>query len=289
MLRLADQGSLGEPLWNGSAPPFDPLVRYVDPIALSSDEPLPPAAPELFAPLPHPEPSFATELRATTAQPQTPLPPQDPRPAQPTFGLPHPNLQTVQATPPEPPSVLRPAPVERLPAPDRLSVMPPAEPSGSDDGLKPIGQISTEIALPQTPETAGGGPLTPPDLAPQRFHAQARFPREPSHFGLCDPGAEYGPALNFCYRPLYFEEVNLERYGYDWGLLQPGISALRFYGNAAVLPYRLTTQRSSFCTYHQHAYRPGGPAPRECRRPELRVDAATVQAAAVVGLIFLIP
>jgi hypothetical protein len=95
--------------------------------------------------------------------------------------------------------------------------------------------------------------------------------------------------LNFCYRPLYFEEVNLERYGYDWGILQPAVSTLRFYGNAAVLPYRLTTQRSSFCTYHHHDDRPGGPAPRECRRPQLRLDAATVQAAAVVGLIFLIP
>jgi len=79
--------------------------------------------------------------------------------------------------------------------------------------------------------------------------------------------SHYGPGLNFCYRPLLFEEVNVERYGYTRGMLQPAISVARFYGNAVALPYSLLTQRPNRSVYHDHLSRPGAPAPRERRLP----------------------
>jgi len=77
----------------------------------------------------------------------------------------------------------------------------------------------------------------------------------------------YDPALNFCYRPLYFEEVNAERYGYSFGLLQPAVSIAEFYGHVVLLPYRLVARRPGFATYHDHQFRPGGTAPREVAYP----------------------
>ena len=130
----------------------------------------------------------------------------------------------------------------------------------------------------------------PEDFSRGISRDQPAFSRDLATNGpwFCD--AAYGPPLNFGYRPLYFEEPNLERYGRSAGMVQPLVSAAHFYANVALLPYRLTTQRPGFCTYFDHQYRPGAPAPRERRqRSRLRLDGATVQAAAVMGLVFLIP
>ena len=47
----------------------------------------------------------------------------------------------------------------------------------------------------------------------------------------------------FAHRPLYFEEIDLERCGQHYGCAQNFVSALHFLTNAAALPYRLATQR----------------------------------------------
>jgi hypothetical protein len=39
-----------------------------------------------------------------------------------------------------------------------------------------------------------------------------------------------------CYKRLWFEQKNSERYGWDFGVLQPGISAGMFYADLALLP-----------------------------------------------------
>ncbi len=39
-----------------------------------------------------------------------------------------------------------------------------------------------------------------------------------------------------CYKRLWFEQKNSERYGWDWGVLQPGISTGLFYTDLALLP-----------------------------------------------------
>ena len=46
-------------------------------------------------------------------------------------------------------------------------------------------------------------------------------------------------ASQVCYRPLYFEDKRTERFGHYVPLVQPFMSAGRFYGDALILPYRL--------------------------------------------------
>ncbi|MDA8745490.1 hypothetical protein N9N28_12730 [Rubripirellula amarantea] len=49
--------------------------------------------------------------------------------------------------------------------------------------------------------------------------------------------------IRFCHRPLYFEDPNLERCGKGWGCLQNPVSAVRFLGDALLLPYQMVRQR----------------------------------------------
>lgn len=94
----------------------------------------------------------------------------------------------------------------------------------------------------------------------------------------------------FCYRPLYYEEANLERHGYTHcRLVQPAVSAAQFVTATAFLPYQMTVHRPLECIYPLGHYRPGSPVPFRYHRPEIRSDAALVQAGTVVGLIYIIP
>jgi hypothetical protein len=92
-----------------------------------------------------------------------------------------------------------------------------------------------------------------------------------------------------CYRPLYFEDVNVERYGYKVPLVQPMLSAAHFFGRAPLLPYMMLTERSRECGYSLGHYRPGDYAPYSLYIPKPRLDATAVEATAVLGLILAFP
>lgn len=63
---------------------------------------------------------------------------------------------------------------------------------------------------------------------------------------------------NVRYRPLYFEDENLERYGHTIGHhLQPYKSGLRFLGGVVTLPYQLAAQGTRDCEYGMGYFRPG--------------------------------
>jgi len=124
-----------------------------------------------------------------------------------------------------------------------------------DDGIKPMRALGVDIGIPAA--------LTPPEVSIPLSRNQPVPPRNPQPDVSWFSGAPYGPSLNFCYRPLYFEESNLERYGWSAGVMQPLVSAAHFYGNVALLPCRLAKGHARICTYHDHQSRPGAPAPRE--------------------------
>ncbi len=96
-------------------------------------------------------------------------------------------------------------------------------------------------------------------------------------------------ASGFCHRPLYFEEINLERHGYTRGILQPVISGAHFFGSIPLMPYKVVAHPPRECTYTLGHYRPGTPAPRRWHRGPFRIDAGIFEAAVVTGLVFLIP
>ncbi len=97
-------------------------------------------------------------------------------------------------------------------------------------------------------------------------------------------------ATCLCHKPLYFEEINAERYGYTVSrVFQPIISGGKFFLTIPALPYLMTVQRPCDCIYTLGQYRPGDCVPRRWNRLPLRASAAIVEVGTIAGLILLIP
>lgn len=97
-------------------------------------------------------------------------------------------------------------------------------------------------------------------------------------------------ASALCHKPLYFEEVQLERYGHTTGpLVQPFLSGAHFFVNIAALPYRAGINPPSECMYALGYYRPGSCAPWLVPPVPLSVRGALAETAVVLGGVMLIP
>ncbi len=97
-------------------------------------------------------------------------------------------------------------------------------------------------------------------------------------------------ASNLIHKPLYFEEVNLERYGHTAGpILQPVVSSAHFFANIAILPYKMGVHLPNECQYALGYYRPGDCAPWITQPVPLSLRGALFQAGAVTGAVLLIP
>jgi len=170
----------------------------------------------------------------------------------------------------------------------------------SDQGFTPFRETADEEKCP----TAQGEEFYTPirkltiDTTPQ-IAADGRvleMPREcPLH------GGEYVPrqwgrmafawkASGLCHKPLYFEDVHLERYGHSWGpYLQPLISGGHFFLTVPILPYKMGLYPPEECIYTLGYYRPGSCAPYLLDPLPLSVRAALAEAGAWVGGAYLIP
>ena len=97
-------------------------------------------------------------------------------------------------------------------------------------------------------------------------------------------------ATALCHRPLYFEEINLERYGYGCcACLQPAASAAHFFGTVPALPYCMAAECPCECVYTLGHYRPGSCPPWRCHWPPCDPVAAAAEGGFMTGMIFLIP
>lgn len=97
-------------------------------------------------------------------------------------------------------------------------------------------------------------------------------------------------ASALCHKPLYFEEVNLERYGHTAGpFAQPLISSAHFFLNIAVLPYKAGIHPPTECQYSLGYYRPGSCAPWIVPPVPISLRGAVTQATVVASGIAWIP
>jgi len=156
---------------------------------------------------------------------------------------------------------------------------------------RPIASLTVDIRWREG-EEGKERKKVPPNLAPERLAAL----RDRAYNALADrQWAEtwyLWEAPAFCHQPLYFEEVNLERYGYRWphaSVFQPVLSCAQFYATLPLLPYRLIGESPFDCIYTLGHYRPGSPAPYRVHLPRWRPGAAAGEAGAIAGLILLIP
>lgn len=174
---------------------------------------------------------------------------------------------------------------EAIPAPTTTtSPTPPADGSADAQWVPtPLAALTTSILLP-----AG--------VLPRDYSAE----RPPQALAFWDPcGATRGwplvgyqwKASAFCHQPLYFEEINLERYGYGCcGCLQYGVSAAHFFGTVPALPYLMAADCPYECDYTLGHYRPGSCPPWRFHWPPCCDTLGTASEAGVItGLIFLIP
>ena len=97
-------------------------------------------------------------------------------------------------------------------------------------------------------------------------------------------------ASNLYHYPLYFQEVNLERYGHTAGpILQPVVSSAHFFANIAVLPYKMGVHPPNECQYALGYYRPGNCAPWILPPVPISLRGGLTQAAVMSGAILLVP
>ncbi|MGQ0634347.1 MAG: hypothetical protein ACT4QC_07045 [Planctomycetaceae bacterium] len=137
--------------------------------------------------------------------------------------------------------------------------------------------------------------ITPPEGDFPIDHATPHFAQYPTYLhGL---GATRGFAAvpwsweptAVCYAPLWFQDINLERYGLNYGCLQTAVSAVKFYADCALLPYKLVAESPCDCVYTLGYDRPGNCVPYRCYRLPWRTDAALFIGGVATGLIFLAP
>ena len=97
-------------------------------------------------------------------------------------------------------------------------------------------------------------------------------------------------ASGLCHKPLYFEDVQLERYGHSWGpYIQPFISGGHFFLTVPVLPYKMGLNPPGECMYTLGYYRPGSCAPYMLDPIPISIRAALAEAGVWTGMAYLIP
>ncbi|MEM9826991.1 MAG: hypothetical protein AAF958_10405 [Planctomycetota bacterium] len=97
-------------------------------------------------------------------------------------------------------------------------------------------------------------------------------------------------ASNLVHKSVYFDDVNLERYGHTHGPWQePLVQTAHFFGNVLILPYKMGMNPPEECHYTLGYYRPGSCAPWIVPPVPISARGALTQAAVMTGGTLLIP
>ena len=135
--------------------------------------------------------------------------------------------------------------------------------------MKHIGEIGTNIA-PSEGDLPRDCPLGNDVFQPRSFA----------------PITYTWTASALCHKPLYFEDVQLERYGHMAGpWLQPFASGVNFFLTIPILPYKMGLETPNECMYTLGYYRPGDCAPYLFDPFPLSVRGAFFEAGAWVGAV----
>ena len=127
---------------------------------------------------------------------------------------------------------------------DRLAPTP----SGADvPAVKPLRDISFNIGVSGEAPANVAAPSSRPD--------QTVGGREVRR-GFAD-SMYYWQASNMVHRPLYFEQLYVERYGANFGPMQPIASGVQFAADTALLPAKMVIHPPCECVYSLGYGRPG--------------------------------
>lgn len=190
-------------------------------------------------------------------------------------------------------------PTGKLPTLVSQQLAPKAE---STQESQAIGGKELERALAAGPQAGAFACPSPKDLKPIHKISYRITPEKgelPQECGL--GGDEFRPrtwepitftwkASALCHKPLYFEQVALERYGHTVGLgLQPVVSAAHFFLTVPILPYKMGLYPPNECIYTLGYYRPGSCAPYLLDPLPISIRAALFEGAAVTAGVLILP
>ena len=92
-----------------------------------------------------------------------------------------------------------------------------------------------------------------------------------------------------CHKRLLFEQINQERYGWDFGIVAPLISTSVFFKDWLLLPYHMGIQPCRHYECSAGKCLPGDPVPLLLYPPELSLTGALAEGAAIAALEVLFP
>lgn len=141
------------------------------------------------------------------------------------------------------------------------------------NSFKPISELTTDVR-------ASSGD----------FPVQCGLKEEPFNPRDWTPTTFTWKASGLCHKPLYFEQIQLERYGHSFGpYVQPLVSHAHFFVTVPMLPYLMGVNPPNECMYTLGYYRPGSCAPYMLDPLPLSVRGALWEAGAWVGGAALVP
>jgi hypothetical protein len=207
-----------------------------------------------------------------------------------------------------------------LPQPKTLYFQKDPAPAAKPAAAPPQQVVYQDTAQPTGPEKVLLPPsatnVTPPVIGAIKLQTEAELRRDivaeveqykqpaifstfPSNYKqVTDPGSVKHPLPPMfervepgyvCYRRLYFEDLNSERYGWEVGPLQPFLSAAIFYKDLALWPYHIGTRPCQRYECSAGYCLPGDPVPYLLYPIEWSVTGGLLEAGTVVGLYALFP
>ncbi|HQR07352.1 MAG TPA: hypothetical protein PLN21_11050 [Gemmatales bacterium] len=91
------------------------------------------------------------------------------------------------------------------------------------------------------------------------------------------------------YNPLYFQQINTERYGWELGVFQPLVGTAQFYGDVLLLPYKVAANPPWKCEANAGYALPGDPEPLRFLTPLFSWKGVAGEVGAAMGGIWFFP
>lgn len=153
-------------------------------------------------------------------------------------------------------------------------------------GANRLFRLESEAALNERMRQEGKTKIPPEKIT---------FPEEPVVSREQYPGRHWPPQTEVaepnyvCHGRLLFEDKNSERFGWDFGILQPVISSAKFYADVVALPYHIATAPCRCYECSAGLCLPGDPVPYLCYPPELSATGALAEAGSILGILAIFP
>lgn len=150
-----------------------------------------------------------------------------------------------------------------------------------DFGIQPIQQVKVDIRSDLQDSI--------PENHAERLLAKEtkiQYLSEPFNYRITQSDI---PASEIQHRPLYFEEMNLERHGTGFRFMQPFVSGTRFVAAVPLLPYKMTLNPPRRTMRSHDLYPSGLPAPWVRERGRFSPLATSSEVLAIATAILIIP